>query len=76
MRLSNSYNRYINKLEIIPNLSKFNGFNRSRAFLYAGSLSLVNNANVIDGFIKNIVFIYYLYTNIKILKNVKKYVYY
>jgi len=56
MRLSNSYNRYINKLEIIPNLSKFNGFNRSRAFLYAGSLSLVNNANVIDGFIKNIVF--------------------
>lgn len=53
-RFINNYREYKNKLEILPNLINFNGFNRKKNFIYAGSMSLVNNINVIDNFIKNI----------------------
>lgn len=55
-RFVNNYSKYANKLEILPNLINFNGFNRKRNFLYAGSVTLVNNINVIDNFIKKIDF--------------------
>ena len=55
-RLSNGYYKYIDKLNIIPNLSKFNGFNKNSAFVYAGSPSIINNIDAINNFSKNMSF--------------------